>query len=218
MIRGFGTTANVPTADVLVYDLATRSWGEAAPLPAPRGGHAAVVLDGRIHVVGGGNEARRSRSTPSTTRQGTAGPRLSRCRARRKPGRGRARRGALGDRRAERPEDYGDVHVYDPAADAWSPGPPIPPRGTHGAAAHGGAIYVFGGESQARGTVLAGVLRLDREQEAWVQVRPGLPTARAYARAVPFANGILVVGGSTEAGASHASSGSAIVEQFSPAR
>ena len=66
--------------------------------------------------------------------------------------------------------------------------------------------------------MLAGVLRLDREQEAWVQVRPGLPTARAYARAVPFANGILVVGGSTEAGASHASSGSAIVEQFSPAR
>ena len=57
VIRGFGTTANVPTADVLVYDLATRSWGEAAPLPAPRGGHAAVVLDGRIHVVGGGNEA-----------------------------------------------------------------------------------------------------------------------------------------------------------------
>jgi len=26
------------------------------PLPAPRGGHAARVLDGKIHVLGGGND------------------------------------------------------------------------------------------------------------------------------------------------------------------
>jgi N-acetylneuraminic acid mutarotase len=45
-------------------------------------------------------------------------------------------------------------------------------------------------------------------------VQPSLPTARAYARAVPFADGVLVVGGSTSAGASHSSQGSAVVERF----
>src|SRR6476661_6611610 len=48
LIGGFETTTNVPTARVRVYDPATRAWSDAAPLPAPRGGHAAVVLDGRI--------------------------------------------------------------------------------------------------------------------------------------------------------------------------
>ena len=59
VLGGFGTTTNVPTSDVLVYDIRTRTWSKAAPLPAPRGGHAAVLLNGRIHVIGGGN----SRST-----------------------------------------------------------------------------------------------------------------------------------------------------------
>jgi N-acetylneuraminic acid mutarotase len=45
-------------------------------------------------------------------------------------------------------------------------------------------------------------------------VQPSLPTARAYAHAVPFADGVLVVGGSTSAGASHSSQGSAVVERF----
>ena len=59
VIGGFKTTTNVPTSDVLIYDTGPHTWSDAAPLPAPRGGHAAVVLDGKIHVIGGGN----SRST-----------------------------------------------------------------------------------------------------------------------------------------------------------
>src|SRR3954464_8298234 len=59
LIGGFNTTTNVPSSDVLVYDVQRKAWSNAAPLPAPRGGHAAAVLDGKIHVVGGGN----SRST-----------------------------------------------------------------------------------------------------------------------------------------------------------
>src|SRR5262249_28536851 len=55
LIGGFNTTTNKPTNQVLVFDTATGRWGQAAPLPSPRGGHAAVVLDGRIHVLGGGN-------------------------------------------------------------------------------------------------------------------------------------------------------------------
>src|SRR5688572_16993459 len=59
LIGGFSGVSNLPTERVRVYDTATRQWSDAAPLPAPRGGHAAVVFDGRIHVFGGGN----SRST-----------------------------------------------------------------------------------------------------------------------------------------------------------
>src|SRR5690349_12913234 len=59
VIGGFGTTSNVPVANVRVLDLETSAWSDAPPLPAPRGGHAAIVFGGKIHVLGGGN----SRST-----------------------------------------------------------------------------------------------------------------------------------------------------------
>jgi hypothetical protein len=59
VIGGFKTVTNVPSAEVLVYNVTTHLWSNAAPLPAPRGGHAAIVLGGKIHVIGGGN----SRST-----------------------------------------------------------------------------------------------------------------------------------------------------------
>src|SRR5262245_32624200 len=55
LIGGFGTTTNRPVTTVHRYDTRTRMWSDAAPLPAPRGGHAAVVMNGRIHVIGGGN-------------------------------------------------------------------------------------------------------------------------------------------------------------------
>jgi len=36
-----------------VYNPATNSWSEAAPLPTPRDHAAAFVVDGKIHVIGG---------------------------------------------------------------------------------------------------------------------------------------------------------------------
>jgi len=215
VIGGFGTTTNVTTAEVHVYDPIAKTWSDAAPLPAARGGHAAVVLGGRIHVVGGGNEvstlALHSVYDPAKDAWSAAAP-LPRPKGSPAAVVLDGKIWVIGGRSG--PDDFGDVDVYDPAADTWSHGPAIPPRGTHGAAVHRGTIYVLGGESQQRGTVLAGVLRLDPAADRWKQVRPSLPTARVYARAVPFADGVLVVGGSTSAGASHSSRGSAVVERF----
>ncbi len=215
VIGGFGTTTNVATAGVHVYDLETQTWSEAAPLPAPRGGHAAVVLDGKVHVVGGGNEVStlplHSVYDPATDSWTEAAP-LPRAKGSPAAVVLDGKLWAIGGRSGL--DDFGDVDVYDPATDAWAPGPPIPPRGTHGAAVYDDAIHVFGGESQQQGAALAGVLRLDRDSSEWRQL-PALPTARAYARAVSFADGVLVVGGSTSAGTSHASEGSPIVERFS---
>ena len=215
VIGGFGTTTNVATADVHVYDLATRTWSDAAPLPAARGGHAAVVLDGKIHVVGGGNDVStldlHSVYDPARNGWTEAAP-LPQAKGSPAAVVLDGKLWAIGGRSG--PDDYGDVDVYDAAADSWSAEPSIPPRGTHGAAVLDDAIYLFGGESQARGAALAGVLRLEPGADEWTQLQPSLPTARVYARAVPFDNSVLVVGGSTSAGDSHASQGSAVVERF----
>src|SRR5690349_16663224 len=55
VVGGFAAVTNVPTDEVQVYDLQSQQWNMASSLPNPRGGHAAVVLNGKIHVFGGGN-------------------------------------------------------------------------------------------------------------------------------------------------------------------
>ena len=55
VIGGFRGATNVPTAKVRVLDTPSQRWRDVVPIPAPRGGHAAVVLGGRIHLLGGGN-------------------------------------------------------------------------------------------------------------------------------------------------------------------
>ena len=112
-------------------------------------------------------------------------------------------------------DDYGDTFVYDPSSNSWSRGPHLPPRGTAGAAVWHGSIYVFGGESQRTGSVLADVLRLAPGASNWQRVGR-MPAARNYARAVVYRGRIYVVGGSTVAGSVHSSTGSRIVETFAP--
>lgn len=51
--RSLGPGAILNLADHHAYDPATDRWATLAPLPAPRGGHAAAVLGGRLHVLGG---------------------------------------------------------------------------------------------------------------------------------------------------------------------
>ena len=213
LIGGFETTTNVPTARVRVYDLATRRWSEAEPLPAPRGGHAAAVLAGRIHVIGGGNSmstlADHTVYDPATGRWTSLAP-LPRSMG--SPA-AVVHDGALwsiGGRSGT--SDFGDVLRFDAAANAWRAMTPTPPRGTAGAVSVCGAIHVFGGESQLRQAVLSDAMRLDA---GWVPIAP-LPTARNFARAVPFQGSVLVVGGSTVASDSHASAGSTVVERYTP--
>jgi N-acetylneuraminic acid mutarotase len=211
---GFEGLGNRPTDKVLVYDLATRAWSEGPPLPAPRGGHAAVVLDGKIHVLGGGNSestiADHSVFDPATNRWTDLAP------LRRAKGSVAAvvfggRIFAIGGRSGS--FDFGDVDIYNAATNKWIKGPRIGPRGTAGAAVYRGAIYVFGGESQAQAKTLNGVMRLTSAKGVWRRVAK-LPTARNYARAVVLNDAVYVAGGNRLAGDSHAGSGSAIVERY----
>jgi N-acetylneuraminic acid mutarotase len=214
LIGGFGTTSNVPISDVHIYDIAAKSWSDAAPLPAPRGGHAAVVLDGKIHVFGGGNSqttlADHTMYDPASDTWTDLAP-LPRSEG--SPA-GAVLGGsiyAIGGRSGR--SDFGDVYIYDAAADVWSDGPAIDPRGTAGAVVMCNTIYLFGGESQAQNAVLSDVLRLDVASGTWEALTP-MPTARNFARAVLMGDAVYVVGGSLEPMTSHASAGSTVVERF----
>ena len=184
-----------------------------APLPAPRGGHAAVVLAGNIHVIGGGN----SKSTladhdvfdPASNAWTTLAP-LPRAEGSPAAVAFDGKLYAIGGRSG--PSDFGAVDIYDPATNSWSAGPPIDPRGTAGAVVYCGAIHVFGGESQATRRSLGDVLRLERDGR-WKAMSP-MPTPRNFARAVVLGDAVYVVGGSPTPEPSHASIGSVVVERF----
>jgi N-acetylneuraminic acid mutarotase len=109
--------------------------------------------------------------------------------------------------------DFGNVYIYDPATDRWTEGPPIEPRGTAGAALYCGTIYVFGGESQAKNSVLSDVLRLDSTGNAW-QIAQPMPTARNYARAAVLGGSVYLIGGNPVVAMSHSAAGSTLVERF----
>ncbi len=187
-----------------------------ATAPRPRGGHAAVLLDGKIHVLGGGNDVSTLADhlvfDPATNAWTKLAP-LPRSEGSPAAVVFRGRIYAIGGRSGF--DDYGDVYVYDAAKNRWSRGPRISPRGTAGAAVLGDAIYVFGGESQPKSTVLGDVYRLRAGKSKWERVGR-LPHARNYARAVALRNAIYVVGGSTVAGDVHATPGSRLVERYVP--
>ncbi|HEY7018335.1 MAG TPA: kelch repeat-containing protein [Gaiellaceae bacterium] len=216
VLGGFGGTTNRPTARVWTFDTGSKKWTKATPLPGARGGEAAVVLNGRIHVLGGGNDVSTlaghdvydpiagtwSRAAPLPRSEGSVAAVVL-----------GGKIWAIGGRSGF--DDYGDTFVYDPQTDTWSRGPRIPPRGTAGAVAWKGSIYVFGGESQTRGSVLGDVFRLAPGATSWRRVGK-LPTPRNYARSVVYRGRIYVVGGSTVAGDVHAARGSRAVEWFVP--
>lgn len=214
VIGGFKTTTNVPSSDVLVYDVDAHSWSHAAPLAEPRGGHAAAVLDGKIHIIGGGNSrstlANHSEYDPATDRWTERAP-LARSKGSPAAVASNGQLYSIGGRSG--PGDFSDVEIYHPQSDLWTAGAPIEPRGTAGAALYCGAIYVFGGESQAKKATLDEVMRLNPSTNQWDEATP-MRAPRNYARAVVFRGAVWLVGGNQVVGMSHSASGSTLVERF----
>lgn len=215
VMGGFLTVSNRPTDEVHVYNITTQTWSLAASMPNPRGGHAAVVLGGKIHLLGGGNSsstlADHSVYDPVTDSWRDLAP-LPRSEGSPAAVAVDGKIYAIGGRSGY--SDYGDVYIYDPTADSWSVGPSIEPRGTAGAVWYCGGIYLFGGESQSLAKNLEDVLRLDLEKNLWERVSP-MPAARKFSRAVVFKNAVYVVGGSVVPANSHSPTGSASVLRYS---
>ena len=214
VVGGFIAVTNAPTDEVHVYDLHTGRWSMASPLPSPRGGHVAVVLNNKIHLFGGGNSrstlADHSEYDPATDTWRDLAP-LPRSEGSPAAVAVDGKIYVIGGRSGN--SDFGDVYIYDPATDTWSTGPSIEPRGTAGAVVYCGGIYLFGGESQAERKNLDSVLRLDLERNVWESVTT-MPTARKFARAVLLMNAVYIVGGSTVLANSHSPIGTASVQRF----
>src|SRR5688500_1317585 len=137
---------------VWMHDPAVGGWVQRAPMPTPRSGGGAAVIDGKIYVAGGrppGGSAfevydpatDKWEKLPDlpTQRNHLAMVALN--------GRiivagGRFEAGAMAERTAA-------VEIYDPATRSWTKGAPLPaPLGGITGAAHAGCMFVFGGEGE----------------------------------------------------------------------
>ena len=105
---------------------------------------------------------------------------------------------------------FGDLFKYDAARNRWTevraPNAP-PPRSAHQAVAHGGYLYVFGGEftspSQERFHHYRDLWRFDLNANAWEQLpNKGGPSARSGHRMVahPKGKSLLLFGGFYDTG------------------
>jgi len=184
------------------FDPLARSWTALPPLPEPRSSHDAVVVDGKIWVMGGwtltaqGRTWRRSvyfadlnAETPQWTAAEDA-PFERRALALASVG---GEVWALGGITPEG-ELSQEVDVFDPRSRSWSKGPKLPVAGFGVAALGDGDALIASGLD---GVVYA----LERGAERWNPLER-LLVARFFHRIVPGQEGeLLVVGGAS--GGSH---------------
>lgn len=167
-----GTKEWQPTADAFVYDPKTDGWSRLPPMPTARGAAAAVVLDGKIYVVGGAHAHEHGRDMKEplwadvpnivgrTVEVYDPASSTWTSRAPMQTGRNHFLAAAVGgkiyaiDGRIGLPfvtkSDVTDlVEEYDPKSDSWTyKGRSPTPRGGVSGSAYGGKIYVTGGEYQ----------------------------------------------------------------------
>lgn len=216
-----------------VYDPATDRWREGVPLPYASAEGVFAGIGGRLYLVGGRvreHEAARHFNEHADTALGLAFD----------PARGRwsqiapaptARNSAaaaviegrlfvVGGRQALKQADgslrqvnLAQLEVYDPATDRWTTRAPMPlAQGGLAAAAHGGRLYVFGGEQWVpERKVFAEAWAYDPARDRWSALPP-LPTARHGLGAATLGDRIHVFGGGTRVGGEQASAVHEVLE------
>lgn len=207
---------------VFVYDFNTEEWAQSTPLPEPRGEHTAVVIDGKIYVVGG-----RFKRTPDsanfndhfdtssmlvfdpTTEEWSPAPDIPTARNSHAAAVIDGKIYVVGGRQFTEQEngEYANVNgasleVYDPEAESWSTLAPLPQAaGGISAAVVEGKLYAFGGERWVpEQSVIAEAWVYDPALDQWTSV-PDMPTPRHGIAAGAIGNQIYVIGGATEPGA-----------------
>lgn len=140
-------------ADVDRYDTSTDSWEALPPLPEARDHLVGAAVKGSFYAIGGRNggigelRGQVDRFDPGAGTWGSGAPMLT--------PRGGAAAGVIDDRvlvvggEGNKNDPFGvfaQNEAYDPAADAWSSGPPMKPaKHGSGGAVVGGKLYVPGG-------------------------------------------------------------------------
>ena len=207
---------------VFVYDFNIAEWTESTPLPQPRGEHTAVVIEGKIYVVGG-----RLKRTPDSanfsdhfdtasllifdpiTGVWSSAPDAPTARNSHAAAVIDGKMYVVGGRQftAQESGEYANVNVaslevYDPEAETWETLVPLPQAaGGITATAVDGKLYVFGGEQWVpEQAVIAEAWVYDPALDQWTSL-PAMPTPRHGMAAGAIGNHISVIGGATETGA-----------------
>lgn len=156
----------VDTDRHLIYRIGDNRWEEGRPCPMARNSAAAAAMDGAVWIaggrtVGGGGTGRLDRYTPSEDRWDTLAPIPRSYAANNQVGGGLAMTAVGGKLIAFGGEwfmrgggggVFAETWIYDPAADAWTAGPPMKtPRHGLAAVAVDDVIYAIAGGSVVSG-------------------------------------------------------------------
>ena len=208
-------------ADTFVYDPASDRWRPGVPLPVPRAEGVVEAANGKVYVIGGRVRAIAQAShfndhadtalveeyDPRTSRWS----RLSDAPTARNSAASAVIGGKIyvvGGRQALKQADgslrqvnVAALEVFDPATGRWTTRAPMPQaQGGLAAAAHGGKLYVFGGEQWVpQQKVFRENWVYDPDTDRWSAVPP-LPTPRHGLGAAPVGDRIHVFGGGLQVG------------------
>jgi len=226
-LGGFVEQNRLSDTHAYAYELATDRWREIAPLRRPRGAAAAVMLDGRLHLIGGASEPASERA--SVGWHEVYDPQTDGW-SQRKPLPGArdhvgcvAHAGLIhvvGGRFNTFEYNTDLHHVYLPARDTWELRAPLPTaRSGHGLVVLRGRFYAMGGEGgilvggvPRQATVFGQMESYDPAGDSWQRHAP-MPTPRHAVGAAAIGDRIYVAGGGAVLGGAVQS---AVHEAFTP--
>ena len=213
-------------ASTYVYDPQANRWSEGVPIPYPSAEGVFASIGDRLYLVGGRTreteDARHFNQHVDTARGMMFDPASGRWEAIADAPTARNSAAAaviggrlfvVGGRQAIKQPDgslrqvnVANLEVYDPKSDRWTVRTPMPQaQGGLAAAAHGGRLYVFGGEQWVpEQKVFANAWVYDPADDRW-RALPPLPTPRHGLGAATLGHRIHVFGGGTRVGGDHAS-------------
>lgn len=216
-----------------IYEPSSDRWREGVPLPYASAEGVSAAIAGRLYLVGGRireHDAARhfnehvdtplglvfdpaqghwSSIAPAPTARNSAAAAVI-----------DGRLFVVGGRQALKQPDgslrqvnRAELEVYDPATDRWTTRAAMPkPQGGLAAAAHGGRLYVFGGEQWVpERKVFADAWVYDPRRDRWSALPP-LPTPRHGLGAATLGDRIHVIGGGMRVGGDQASAVHEVLE------
>lgn len=180
------TTLGMPKKTLFVYDPATDSWEQKAPMPTARGYLSAAVVDGKLYAIGGtsawpNRTGKVEMYDPDTDSWQTKAPmptaRSGFC--------AEALNGKIFVMGGVDASGYKDVlEVYDPATDTWIEKMEMPQtRSIFGSAVVNDLLYAYGGALDDV-TPLLNIIQYGPETDSWAETDDMPELKAAFASAV----------------------------------
>jgi cysteine-rich repeat protein len=210
VVGGLTTTSTGAVANAAKFNPRTNAWTNLAPLPAPRGGAGAQIIQGKLYLVGGmaqGVSRGELFIYDIATNTWSSGAPLPQPRDSAMSAVFNGSLYVFGGRTQNAPgfADVGALDgavVYSPLTNTWTPLPRMPTARRMGAAAATNSrIVVFGGEGDS---TFPQTEVFNPSLGIWDSL-PEMPTARHGSAVARIGNGVYVAGGGPSQGSSFTS-------------